>query len=109
MICGTKVVATKLRDTGRIELVYFELHATKGYRRVRRSTITIDAKTWNKAKAVDEYFIPADEWPAKGFAGLSDAGRWMRGRDVIPVNNPDLRRHGWYRRQQRKEQALANL
>jgi ribosomal protein L11 methylase PrmA len=35
----------------------------------------------------------------------SDAGRWMRGRNIrpIPITERMLLRHGWYRRKLRKE------
>lgn len=75
-----------------------ELHSTKGWRAPFRGR----AGVGQRPPKLGEYF-PSGQKRAVLFA---EAGRLMRGRNMVPIDpkgsTRHLQRHGWYRRQQRK-------
>ena len=109
----TKLAVTKFNNLGTAftfylrKIVTHDLYPTKGWRLVGKFTEQIMQTPWRDLPEFDRVFIPSPHrTPRQNFLlGPSDAGRLMRGRDpiTIVITERMLMRHGWYRRQLRKQ------
>jgi hypothetical protein len=89
---------------GFVEVFHHDLHPTKGWRLVKHFMSRIAHKDWLKTPLVQRFWKRG--LPSLAY-GTSDAGRWMRNRDVLVLRpqQVDLMAHGWYRRKMKLEEA----
>jgi hypothetical protein len=97
----------KWRKARFFDVSKFELHPTKGWRRIFHVRNPVDERTWERAPATERRWQQAKRASRRGL--FADGSRLQLNRDLVEIqfkgSTRHLQRHGWYQRQQRK---LAN-
>lgn len=116
MIVGIKTEAFKdwrwVEVNGRyhkafyFDVTKYELHPTKGWRRIFHAKQPVDEKRWRRAPATERRWQSANQPSQRSV--FAQGSRLQPTRDLVQVRDPQgstrhLQRHGWYRRQLRKE------
>jgi hypothetical protein len=115
MIVGIKTVAFKAfrwilvggqrRRACWFDITKYELHPTKGWRRIWRAKKAVAEREWIKYPQRQVTWETTRRPAIRGV--FADGSRLQPTRDMVQVRDPQgstrhLQRHGWYRRAQRK-------